>query len=530
MASAAGAVNSAASRMIAAGAMRHRQTRIDAAACVSLATLCFWQARIETLFLADYDFHNRVPVSAAVLWALVLNIVALAAVCLAVARAVRASRRIVWRRIAAVGGIVVILIPLNLARITYAAAGQWADAIGRPGLIAMIAALIAAAFWWPRPTIRTMRGALLILSPLAAFTFLHVLAVLADVAVARVAPQVTPTPLTQPAPSLRRVVWLVFDELDQRVAFEARPDGLALPELDRLRGEALHAVAARPPGGTTNVSMPALITGRAVVSAEPVSANDLALTFADGAVARWSKHPTVFSRARSRGYDTAVVGWHLPYPRVLGASLGFAEWRASPAHENARDATFTGTLVSQWGTMAPPLNVRRVFRQRVAELLGPAVAVAADGRFALVLLHLPLPRPPGIYDRASGRLTAWNFTGASGGYADNLALADRVLGEVRNRIDRAGLGDRTWLVVTSAQARARASSSYDDYRVPFLVRSPTARRAVAVERELGTLVTHDLLLAILNAEVDTTEAAAAWLERRAPAPPKDYAEDGRPIY
>ena len=43
------------------------------------------------------------------------------------------------------------------------------------------------------------------------------------------------------APPLRgdtsqpRVVWLIFDELDERVAFAARPANLSLPEFDRLR-------------------------------------------------------------------------------------------------------------------------------------------------------------------------------------------------------------------------------------------------------------------------------------------------------
>src|SRR2546423_46880 len=61
---------------------------------------------------------------------------------------------------------------------------------------------------------------------------------------------VDPAPRAQPARSLRRVVWLMFDELDQRITFEARPPGLELPELDRLRRESLYADAARPPAGT----------------------------------------------------------------------------------------------------------------------------------------------------------------------------------------------------------------------------------------------------------------------------------------
>ncbi len=45
---------------------------------------------------------------------------------------------------------------------------------------------------------------------------------------------------TSPVPTAhavsRRVVWVVFDELDYQLAFGERPPDLYLPELDRLRG------------------------------------------------------------------------------------------------------------------------------------------------------------------------------------------------------------------------------------------------------------------------------------------------------
>src|SRR5262249_57955272 len=107
---------------------------------------------------------------------------------------------------------------------------------------------------------------------------------------------VDPAPPNRPAPSLGRVVWLVFEELDQRITFEARPAGLELPELDRLRRESLYANAARPPAVTSDVTMPALITGRPVVAAAPINVRDLELTFRNGKTALWSAEPNGFSR------------------------------------------------------------------------------------------------------------------------------------------------------------------------------------------------------------------------------------------
>ena len=509
-----------------------RERTVDALACLAVSTLCFSQARSETLFIEDWDFYNRVPLGASVLVALVLNIVGLAAVGFLGVRAIRRVRRPAGRRLAAVAAAATLLIALNFARMTHETVDRWTDAIGRPGLLALAVLMLAASLGWPHRALPVIRGLALIASPLAVLTLGHALWMFLEVGAGPVWRRIDPAPLDRTPPSLRRVVWLVFEELDQRVTFEARPTGLELPELDRLRRESLYADAARPPAGTPDVSIPALVTGRPVVAVAPASPNDLELTFRDGQAARWSAHPNVFARARALGYDTAVIGWHLPYPRVLGGSLGVADWRPSEAHEQARGDTFSQALRNQWGSLAPPANVRRLFSQRFAELGELAIRTAADGRFGLVLLHLPVPQPPGIYDRATGRLTTWNFAGAGGGYLDNLALADRLVAELRRGLERARLGDRTWLVV-SADRWWMASKRYDgqvDHRVPFLVRPPDGGRATHVDAAFNTLATHDLVLAILRGSIRDTGDAAAWLTRNHVAPPRDYTSAGRPIY
>jgi sulfatase-like protein len=509
-----------------------REHSVDALACLALSALCFSQASSETLFRADRDFYHQLLLGAPTLVALILNIVALAAGGFLATQAIRRVRRPVTRRLAALAAAATLLIVLNFARITYDTVGRWTDAIGRPGLLALVVLSLAASLGWPRPALRAIRGIALVASPLAVVTLAHALWMFLELAAGPVWRRVDPAPLKGTAPSLRRVVWLVFEELDPGITFEARPAGLELPELDRLRRESVYADAAHPPAGTTEVSMPALITGRPVVAVVPVSPNDLELTFADGKTARWSALPNVFSRARVSGYDTALIGWRLPYPRVLGGSLGAADWRSSVAYEQTRGDTLSEALRNQWGSLAPPVHVRRLSTQRFAELGDLAIRTATDSRFGLVLLHLPLPQPPGIYDRATGRLTSWNFTGTEAEYLDNLALADRVVGQLRRGLDRARLGDRTWIVLSSDRWR-RASKRPDgqvDHRVPFLVRPPEGGRTAYVDGAFNTLGTHDLVLAILRGSISDTAGAATWLRRSPPAPPRDYTSHGRPIY
>jgi len=499
-----------------------RTHTVDAMACLSLSTLCFSQARSEMLFQPTFDFHHLTPLRAAALAAFVLNVVGLAAIGFLSVQWIRRVRRPAAQRLAAGAATVTLLASLNFARMTHEAVGGWTDFIGWRGLLALVALALAVALIWPHPALRVVRGLAVAVSPLAVVTMVLALSMLYEVAV-RPAPRwVAPVPLDRTPPSLRRVVWIVFEELDQRITFEARPTGLELPELDRLRRQSLYAHAARPPAGTTDATIPALITGRPVVAVAPLTPSDLELTFADGKTAPWSAGPNVFSRARALGYDTALVGWSLPYSRILGGSLGAAHWRPSVTFEQTRGDTLGHALLSQWASLVPPVNLRRQLSERVAELTSLAIRTASDDRFGLVFLHLPVPQPPGIYDRAAERFTAWNVSGAGGGYFDNLALADRIIGDLRRGLERARLDDRTWIVVTSTRSW-QASTQYDgqtDSRVPFLVWSPEGGRTRHVDAAFGTQATHDLVLAILRGSIRDAGAAAAWLSHPAVASPR----------
>ena len=223
-----------------------RRERLDALACLAVSTLCFSRARGETLFV-DWDFYNRMPLGAPMLVALVVNIVGVAAVGFLAVQAVRRVQRPLWRRLAAVAAAATFLIALNFARITHESVDRWTDAIGGPGLLALAVLTLAASLRWPHGTLRVIRRLALIASPLAVLALAQTLWMFLEVAAGPEWRRVDPGPVDRTPPSLRRVVWLVLEELDHRIVFEARPTGLELPELDRLRRESLYADAARPP-------------------------------------------------------------------------------------------------------------------------------------------------------------------------------------------------------------------------------------------------------------------------------------------
>jgi hypothetical protein len=86
-------------------------------------------------------------------------------------------------------------------------------------------------------------------------------------------------------------------------------------------------------------------------------------------------------------------------------------------------------------------------------------------------------------------------------------------------------------VLVTADHGWRAADLYDgrvDHRVPFLLKAPGASRAVVVGTPLDTVVTGDLLLAILRGEIVDTERAGRWMDAHRIAPPSRYGRTGRP--
>src|SRR5262249_24445733 len=177
-------------------------------------------------------------------------------------RCIRRVQRPTWRRLAAGAAALILVLSLNFARITHETVSRWTDVIGRPGLLDLVALALAASLSRPQPALRVIRGLAIVFSPLAGATMAIALWMFFELAAGPEWRWVNPAPLNRPVPSLRRVVWLVFEELDQRITFEARPAGLELPELDRLRRESLYADTARPPAAPGELTIPALITRR----------------------------------------------------------------------------------------------------------------------------------------------------------------------------------------------------------------------------------------------------------------------------
>jgi len=175
---------------------------------------------------------------------------------------------------------------------------------------------------WHRIILRVATNGVLVLFPFLVIGMYQAFWMLIPVAEKPLAP-----PLAAKSTSGKRVLWLLFDEMDQRLAFTDRPATLQLPELDRLRAQAVYATNAYPPSDATIVSMPALITGKMLSNSELVSQSKLMITPADSeAQVNWNSESNVFSKAHEAGYNTALIGWYIPYCNLIGESLSECHW------------------------------------------------------------------------------------------------------------------------------------------------------------------------------------------------------------
>ena len=356
------------------------------------------------------------------------------------------------------------------------------------------------------------------------------------------------SPLPDLPPTAPRVVWLVFDEMDERLAFLDRPRTLGLPELDRFRRQAIHAVEAHPPARWTLTSMPALISGRLVADAEPRGVDDLTLGLVDGGGrVRWSQQPNVFAKARAVGLNTAVVGWYHPYCRVLSASLTQCSWQAyaSVMEEQDSGGTRRDLARSVWGqltrTVGTALSVTRLgiaaaeerhwregeqerehHRLTYLQIRERALEAVTDPHLGLILVHWPIPHASWPHRHAADRASPER----QDEYVENLALSDRTLGELRAAMEGAGLWERTVVLVSAdhglrneegwslaTRAPAMPAGTRPLPLVPFLLKLAGHDRPLEYAPAFNTVLTHDLLLALLRGDISGHEEVLRWLDQ-----------------
>lgn len=499
-----------------------REWRRDLILSVSIANLCFPEVWRRLLFTS----RAFVPAySSADYLAAILNVLLVGTTFFLILDLGRQSGSALVQIASRYAPLVVLLIPLNFFRERYIDdyGSSPSVAWGQTQILLGAVSGVILVYWirrWHRQILVLAEVICLGSFPLVVLTFSQAgwRAASSD-SPSLLADRMTPLPSAASKPATR-VLWLLFDEMDQRLTFSERPATLRLPEIDRLRSEALSASEAYPPAAQTWLSVPALVTGKPVTASRLTASNEMMVTFAGGTQeVDWSSQDNVFSEARRAGYRTAVVGWFLPYCRVIPAALTSCFWQPFDAPASGQSLT-----AAMWRQIcySLPWEAKRDHILAYLSILEHAKIVATDPELDLVLVHWPIPHAPAIYDRRAGRFRFVSHN--PDWYLDNLALVDLTVGQLRRAMEVSGLWDQTTILLTSDHPW-RWSANLDgktDPRVPLMLKLAGHKEPLAYARPFETLLLHDLLLALLRGELPDPNSVARWLDQRAhPASKED---------
>jgi hypothetical protein len=391
---------------------------------------------------------------------------------------------------------------------------KYLDALAPLVLLGLVA---WAARRWPARSLRVATGAVLVFAPLALLLFGQGLWAILKVdpteALAARVPAVGARGDSVRGP---RVVLLLMDSMSRRLAFDARPRDLELPELDRFRAAAVDATNVEQAGWVTKVSVPEILSGVPVRDARPTGPSELELTLDDGSTRAWSTAPNLLKDAKDAGGVAVVAGWYHPYCRMFTYLDGCATYPARTVGARGRHSSFGETMIDQALALVPYLNLRRRQIDIVEEHREDLTAAAVQGGRGLVFLHVIVPHTPWIWDEETEDYTLTSF--GPDGYFGNLALADQMLGEIREAMEAAGQWDDAAVVLVSDHVmryRPDYLDEPDDRRVPLLVKLPGATTGAVYRRPLAAGITHQLVEALLRGELRSPDALIAWFDSTA---------------
>lgn len=318
-----------------------------------------------------------------------------------------------------------------------------------------------------------------------------------------------------------RVVWILFDELAYQQTFGDRYPGLQLPNFDKLRQASTVFTNVQPVEKFTELAIPSILLGKPVGRVDYTLRNQLLVATGPKGFHKFDAASTPFAVARTEGLTTGLVGWYNPYCAMLAPYLNQCYWAGTnedeiPPQYSMRDG-FWIDFLNPWKHFAADMVGRRkkleLARRRVhtfQDLNERAVDMVREPRLDFIFLHLPIPHPPGLYDRATGQLDK----SGNRSYVDNLALTDKVLGQLLAPLEQSPrwkdtsvivCGDhswRTWLWSPmpswSAEDRAASHGGKFDPRPVLMIHLAGQTAAETVSAPFPLLRVHAILDSLLR--------------------------------
>jgi hypothetical protein len=324
--------------------------------------------------------------------------------------------------------------------------------------------------------------------------------------------------------SNRRIIWILFDELSYDQTFEHPAPGIQLPNLNSLRDTSISFSDLRPIGYSTDRIIPSLFLGHRFEKFR--STIDGTLSYWDESQRRWVAYDpqaTLFAEAQRNGWKTGVNGWFNPYCGFLASvldvcvlervwlpteELGASEDQSVIANAFAVPALPLAALTQQKETLADE------HIQAYRNLMTHSEALIDNAQHQFLFIHLPVPHPPGIYNRQRHLLRS------GGNYLDNLVLADDTLGTLLREINSSPDASQTTVIVTSDHSwrvplwrpaedwtseEERASGSKFDTRPVLLVHFPGQKSGREIPASHSEMLEHEMIVGMLRGQIEKPE-------------------------
>lgn len=335
-----------------------------------------------------------------------------------------------------------------------------------------------------------------------------------------------------------RIVWILFDELSYGLTLDQPPTGQRFPNFRRLQSQGTSFGNIEPLGSFTDRVIPSLLAGQKLDEVKSTLDGKLLGNGPRfGQAITYDPNKTLFSEARRSGWTPGVAGWYNPYCRIFVNVLTACSWvpdvHSMLPFEQAGASEDKSIFVNS--LMLPRALILRVFRQKNScdveyvehgiedyrKIVSGARDLIQNERIHFVFIHLPVPHPPGLYNRHTHQFSE------RGNYFDNLALADDTLGTLMDEIECTPSAANTTVIVSSdhswrvsiwrndpewTQEEESLSRRGTDARPVFLIRFPGQRAGHEVPSPRPELIEYDIVESMLKGEINSPGDLEAFVQ------------------
>jgi arylsulfatase A-like enzyme len=325
------------------------------------------------------------------------------------------------------------------------------------------------------------------------------------------------------------LVWIVFDELSYDQVFEHRAHDLNLPNFDVLRAQGTLFTNTQPAGYHTVKIIPSLLTGEII--------DGIRFSFHNRLWVHHESRPgwvpidgaqTVFADAEQAGWRTAAVGWYNPYCAIYADAIQNCFWTNHDMFDGlmAQGAPFWTNVYTPLSQVVRELksparadrdlctfDVRHRY-QTQTDLQDHASQLLHTDQADFVFIHLAIPHSPNIWSRIQDNYTQY----CDSSYLDNLALTDRILGQVLATLKNSPRWQNTTLIVQGdhgwridawnwlpawTQEDDAASRGVFDQRPAMIIHQPGQTRPQTVASPWPIIQIHSVVEQILHSQPAT---------------------------